>query len=62
MSSLGEFFHMGGYANYVWSAFGISFFVLLFGFIVPLLKERRTPEKIRMRNNRREQKNESTTT
>lgn len=26
---MAEFFHMGGYAGYVWSAFGITAFVLL---------------------------------
>ncbi|WP_162046806.1 heme exporter protein CcmD [Vibrio taketomensis] len=27
--SLGELFAMGGYAGYVWSAFGITFFVMI---------------------------------
>ncbi|GAB2665294.1 heme exporter protein CcmD [Vibrio panuliri] len=27
--SLGDFFAMGGYAGYVWSAFGITFFVMI---------------------------------
>ncbi|MEL0610382.1 heme exporter protein CcmD [Vibrio echinoideorum] len=27
--SLSDFFAMGGYASYVWSAFGITFFAML---------------------------------
>jgi len=27
--SLSDFFAMGGYAGYVWSAFGITFFVMI---------------------------------
>lgn len=32
---MAEFFHMGGYAFYVWSSFGITFFVLLLNLILP---------------------------
>ena len=28
---MAEFFHMGGYAVYVWSAYGITFLVLMVG-------------------------------
>ena len=40
MDTLGEFFHMGGYAFYVWSAYGVAFIVLLANVIVPLLRAR----------------------
>ena len=33
MNALIDFFHMGGYAFYVWWAYGISFFVLMLNFI-----------------------------
>jgi len=31
-----EFFHMGGYASYVWSSYGIAFISLLLTVILPL--------------------------
>jgi heme exporter protein D len=34
--SLNEFFHMGGYAFYVWTSYGIALFVLLVNVISPL--------------------------
>ena len=37
---MSEFFHMGGYAVYVWSSFGISFIVLLLNVIVPIIRRR----------------------
>lgn len=36
-----EFFHMGGYAYYVWSAWGLSFAVLLWQWLQPTLKRKR---------------------
>lgn len=33
--SLSEFFHMGGYAVYVWSSFGLTFVVLLLNWVLP---------------------------
>jgi len=40
MNTLGEFFHMGGYAFYVWGAYGVTFVVLLANAIVPAVKVR----------------------
>ena len=34
--NLNEFFHMGGYAFYVWTSYGIALFVLLFNVVTPL--------------------------
>jgi len=34
--NLNEFFHMGGYAFYVWTSYGIALFVLLVNVISPL--------------------------
>jgi heme exporter protein D len=39
--SLREFFHMGGYAFYVWTSYGLAFIVLLANLLNPLLHERR---------------------
>ncbi len=41
MQHLSEFLHMGGYAAYVWSAFGLSFVILLINFILPLNTEKK---------------------
>ena len=34
--NLTEFFHMGGYAFYVWTSYGIALFVLLLNVVSPL--------------------------
>jgi heme exporter protein D len=34
--NLNEFFHMGGYAFYVWTSYGIALFVLLINVVTPL--------------------------
>jgi heme exporter protein D len=34
------FFHMGGYALYVWSSYGLAFAVLLVNLILPLRGQR----------------------
>jgi heme exporter protein D len=38
--SVNEFFHMGGYAFYVWSAYGTALVVLLLNIILPLRRYR----------------------
>lgn len=35
-----DFFHMGGYALYVWSSYGLAFAVLLVNLILPLRGQR----------------------
>ncbi|WP_228767003.1 MULTISPECIES: heme exporter protein CcmD [Thiomicrorhabdus] len=35
-----EFFAMGGYGSYVWSAFGISFLIILINLVQPALQHR----------------------
>jgi len=34
--TLNEFFHMGGYAFYVWTSYGLALAVLLINVILPL--------------------------
>ncbi|MBF8269437.1 MAG: heme exporter protein CcmD [Gammaproteobacteria bacterium] len=36
---MNEFLHMGGYAAYVWSAYGISLVVLILNIILPIRRE-----------------------
>ncbi len=40
MDALREFFYMGGYAFYVWSAYGVAFMVLVANVVVPILHAR----------------------
>jgi len=40
MDALHEFFHMGGYGFYVWSAYGVTFIVLVANVAVPMLRAR----------------------
>ncbi len=46
MDALREFFHMGGYAYYVWSAYGITFVVLVANVVVPVLRSRELHERL----------------
>ena len=40
METLREFFHMGGYGFYVWSAYGVALIVLVANVIAPVLRTR----------------------
>ena len=46
--SIGEFFHMGGYAFYVWSAYGITLIVLLLNIALPLRRYNALRRQARM--------------
>jgi heme exporter protein CcmD len=37
LASIQQFLHMGGYAAYVWPAYGITFMVLIGNIALPLL-------------------------
>ena len=39
--NLTEFFHMGGYAFYVWTSYAIALFVLLINVILPLRQRKK---------------------
>jgi heme exporter protein D len=39
--SLTEFFHMGGYAIYVWSSYGLALLVLMMNLILPIIRRRK---------------------
>ena len=39
--NLNDFFHMGGYAFYVWTSYGIALFVLLLNVILPLRQRKK---------------------
>ena len=54
--SLNEFFHMGGYAFYVWTSYGIALVVLLLNVIGPLRQRKKLLNDI-ARTNRRARRN-----
>jgi heme exporter protein D len=39
--SVGEFFHMGGYAFYVWTSYGLALIVLVANVVAPLRQRRK---------------------
>lgn len=52
VTEIQEFLHMGGYAFYVWSAYGISFIVLVLNVIIPLRREKRMIQYIAIHTQR----------
>jgi heme exporter protein D len=44
---MAEFFHMGGYAAFVWSAYGISAAVLILSVVLPLVEKNKIQERIK---------------
>ncbi|MDF9390937.1 MULTISPECIES: heme exporter protein CcmD [Methylococcus] len=42
-----EFFHMGGYAVYVWTSYGLCFAVLAFNLIAPLRRKNELLKSLR---------------
>lgn len=50
---MAEFFHMGGYGVYVWSAYGIAAVVLLVNFLQPI-RHKRTILKTLLQARRRQ--------
>jgi len=39
--TMSEFFHMGGYAFYVWTSYGLALIVLLANVVAPLRQRRK---------------------
>jgi heme exporter protein D len=57
-ASLSSFFAMGGYAAYVWPAYGIFFVVLFIDWLAPSLRRRRLLRDVRSRIVRQEARRE----
>ena len=51
----GEFFHMGGYAFYVWTSYGLTLIVLLANVLAPFRQRRKILADL-ARRERRERK------
>ena len=56
--TLEEFFHMGGYAVYVWSSYGLTFIVLLAIFIAPMMNRKRILKDLRMKYRQQARQNQ----
>jgi len=48
LESIAEFFAMGGYARFVWSAYAITFFVLIVNLLVSRVEHRRLVSRLRL--------------
>jgi len=48
LDSIAEFFAMGGYARFVWSAYAITFFVLIVNLLVSRVEHRRLVSRLRL--------------
>ena len=46
MTGLESFLDMGGYARYVWPAYGLTLIILVVNLILPLLRERSLLRKL----------------
>ena len=43
---MSEFLHMGGYAAFVWSSFGISLAVLVLNVILPIMRRKQLTREV----------------
>ena len=50
---MSQFLEMGGYAFYVWSAYGISTLVLSYGLIRPYLDHKKTLRELSLKRRQR---------
>lgn len=42
-----EFFHMGGYANFVWSSYGLFVVIVVANIIAPLMQRKKVIARIK---------------
>lgn len=49
---LADFLNMGGYGFYVWSAYGVTFLVLVVNAVLPVLRERQLRRELARRARR----------
>lgn len=52
MNSFAEFILMGGYAFYVWTAYGIAFVVLLVNLIMPIVQRKQFLRELALKQKR----------
>lgn len=54
MHSWSEFIHMGGYAFYVWTSYGIALVVMVANVVLPLFTRKQVIRRLRRRYRREE--------
>jgi len=54
VSSIEEFFHMGGYAFYVWTSYGLALVILVLIFVMPMLTKKQIIRELRMKYRQQE--------
>lgn len=42
-----EFFHMGGYAFFVWGSYAVTFIVVLVNIVLPILQRKKVIKRIK---------------
>ncbi len=47
--SMSEFFHMGGYASYVWFSYGLTAVMLTLSWVLPVMRRKATLKKLARR-------------
>jgi len=47
--SMSEFFHMGGYASYVWFSYGLTAFLLTVSWVLPVMRRTAILKKLARR-------------
>ena len=57
--SVNEFFHMGGYAFYVWSSYGLVALVMAWVFISPILTKKSIIKELRMKYRQQERQQQA---
>lgn len=50
--SLESFFAMGGYAFYVWTSYGLTFAVLLFNLLAPIVQRKQLLRQLALKQKR----------
>ena len=53
--SLENFFAMGGYAFYVWTSYGLTFAVLLFNLLAPVVQRKQLLRQLALKQKRVQQ-------
>lgn len=52
--SVSEFFHMGGYAFYVWSSYGLATLLLVWIFFSPMISKKNIIKELRIKYRQQE--------
>jgi heme exporter protein D len=54
--NISDFFHMGGYAFYVWTSYALGFVVLLLNILLPMRNKKQVLRELAAKQRREEKK------